>query len=35
MLHFLYIKLNRMGHLLIMYDTKSDITIGANYVWVA
>jgi hypothetical protein len=25
--------LNIIDHLLIMYDTKSDITIGANYVW--
>jgi hypothetical protein len=32
---FLYIKLNRMFYLLVMYDTQSDITIETKYVWVA
>jgi hypothetical protein len=31
----LCIKLNRIYHLLIMYDTQSSITIEVKYVWVA
>jgi hypothetical protein len=32
---FLYIELNRIDYLLVIYDTQNGITIEAKYVWVA